>query len=289
MEHLFYFGPDADGGGGSSSAPAGGEGAEGGAGETSSEPSSQPSPGQGQRGAAPWDAELAKLGLTDPRYSDYLRTNIQPRMTQYEQQVAAQNALYPEGLAGQFAGGAAEAAQVAAGIMAGLDTDPIGTIQQLVQLLEINPELLQTLQEAAGEDPSAQAAVDAAAGEAGTEGQGNQAPSEEIAWARQQMEKQQTDAEDSQYQAHVAEVAKRFGAGFDNELYNYAMIINKGDPIAAGKLYESKFHNPQTTAAPPSPTLGQGAGIAPAETPRPTSIKDAMKQYMLEDKASRGR
>lgn len=278
-----FFAPDGDAGGGGGDP--GGPAEPGADSQTSSGDTSSQPPGQGQRGAAPWDARLAELELTDPRFSEYLRTDIQPRMTQLEQQLAQYGQMFPQDITKQFAGGAQEAAQAAAGILAGLNSDPVGTIQQLVQLLEIDPSALQQLQEAAGNDPDAQAALEVAEEQvSGQEGQGELPP--EIQWAREQMQVQVEQAQDAQFQSHLSQLGQQI-PGLDAQKYTYALILNQGDDAAALDMYMKEFHNPATTAAPPSPTLGQAAGVAPNDSPQPTSIKGAVSDFMSEDRLAR--
>jgi len=272
--------PDADTGGGG-----GGEGApaESGATETSSEPSSQPE-GQGQRGAAPWDKELEEMGLTDPRFSEYMRTKQQPRMTQLEQQVAQIQGLIPQEVASQFdtPTGAYEAA---ANLMQGLNTDPAGTIQQLMQLFELDPQAVFALQQAAGNDPAAQQAIQAAAQAAE-----NQPPAEpeqidpRAQWIDQQMQQQIEQQQEVAYEAHLADLAKQI-PGFNPKLYTHALVLSQGDPNLALEMYRTDYHGlAHETAAPPSPTLGQAAGVAPAEAPQHSSLKDAIHGYLQDQK-----
>ena len=58
-------------------------------------------------GPAPWANDLAERGLDDPRIDQYLREVWQPRMTQFEQDLAGWSELF---------GGDMEAAQIMAGL-----------------------------------------------------------------------------------------------------------------------------------------------------------------------------
>jgi len=86
-------------------------------------------------GPAPWANDLAERGLDDPRIDQYLREVWQPRMTQFEQDLAGWSELF---------GGDMEAAQIMAGLAEALDNDPEGTYQQMGELLGLSGDIWST-------------------------------------------------------------------------------------------------------------------------------------------------
>lgn len=228
---------------------------------------SQPTPAK-DRGASPWAKDLADRGLDDPRFDEYLRTSWQPRMTQHEQALAKYNQLF----------GDDETADIASRILHGLNTDAGATVKELVQLLELNPQELFAMQQQAQEaqpqapTPEAQTQVDP-----------------RMQWIEQQMETQRQSQEDAQWQQHLAEVTERV-QGFNPQLYTHLVIANQGDTEAAFRDYQGyhdQFGLTPKSGDPEVPTLGDAPGITPRESNNPRSIKDAVSQFLAEDRASR--
>lgn len=253
--------------------------------QTSTESSSQPT-GQGQRGAAPWDADLEELGINDPRFSEYLRTKMQPRMTQLEQQVAQYQGLVPEDIGSQF-DSSTGAFEAGINILQGLATDPAATIRGLTQLFELDPQAVFELQAAVGNDPDAQQAIQEAEEQAQPE-DGQDQTSPELVWARQMMQDQLEQQQAAQFDAHLADLEGQI-PGFNRENYVVSLAAFNGDPNAALNFYINNLHNAaaNATAAPPNPTLGQTAGVAPTEAPQYGSLKEAIAAEFAEQRQLR--
>jgi tetratricopeptide (TPR) repeat protein len=235
-------------------------------GDKSSQPKSESKDsGAKEGGPAPWAKDLADLGLDDPRFDQYLRDSWQPRMTQYEQQVAQYDQLF---------GGDIERAQIMAGLAESLENDPQGTYEELGRLLGFND----------GEYDEAEDGFDE--GE-DTDGEQEQ-PDEYREWVMQKMQEEQQSQQDQAYESLLTELEEAH-PGFDRELFHAAIVAYDGDPEMALQWYMKYHRAPEPADAPDGPTpLGEG-NPAPPEVKEYSGIGDAISDFMSEEKTRSSR
>jgi hypothetical protein len=218
-----------------------------------------------EQGPPPWAKDLADRGIEDPRVDQYLREVWQPRMTQHEQQLAEWTGL--------FGDGGMDAARIGAGLLEALESDPEGTYQQIGELLGLTAaEVEEMAEDAEGEELDGPEA----------------APEDDVTrWVRERMEQEQAAQQDAQYQQLLDALGQQF-EGFDENLFNMAMLAHEGDLDAALQAYTA-YHKPPAPKDEAPPTLGD----APAPTPREahdfSTIGDSIDAFLSEDRARRGK
>lgn len=216
------------------------------------------------KGPAPWSKDLTDRGLTDPNIDAYLREVWQPRVTKLEQQLSELSGY------GDLFGGEIENAQAAASLLQALRENPQETYQELGELLGISAGEAHQLME-----------------------EGDDAPSEEtpeqadprLQWVDEMMRTQQEAAEDAEYEALLRAKAEEI-ENFNPDLFNHLVVSHQGDIDAATEAYAQFAQMMAPPEAPP--TLGGGpGGVQPQEEQKPQSIRDALNDFMSEQKARR--
>lgn len=232
-------------------------------GDKSSQPKSDSKSGGEAKegGPAPWAKDLAERGLDDPRFDAYLNEVWQPRMTQFEQQVAQYDQMF---------GGDIERAQIMAGLAEALENDPVGTYEEIGRLLGLAGD--GEYDESMGMDE----------GEYDPEGEGE--PEDEYRqWVMQKMQEEQMAQEDQAYESLLSELE---GAhpGFDRELFHAAIVAHQGDPEAALEWYMKYHKAPEPADQHDGPTpLGEG-NPTPPEAKEYSGIGDAINDFLSEEK-----
>lgn len=215
-----------------------------------------------EKGPGPWDAKLQQLGLTDPKFSEFLRTEVQPYVTQLEQ-----------GSAGQVDPQVQENAASWQELQEAFSTDPEAAYRELGELLGLVD----------GE-------VDTESGSLGDEGlegmeEGDEAGTTEdprLSYVDEIMQRERQQKEDAEYDAFLSEMSTRM-PGFDADLFTHFVVAHKGNLDAAMTTYEKYHRAPEPTPAAPPALEG---GSPPSANPKYGSISDAMEAYMQESRAS---
>lgn len=232
-----------------------------------SQPDSKESPAK-DKGPGPWQQKLAEKGLTDPAFDEFLRTEVQPYITRLEQGGA-------DGGSGLW-GGDAELEQAGYELVQAFQTDPVGTLQQLSEMIGITPGMEDAgYEEPVGEDSDAQ--------------YDDEDP--RMQYIQDLMEREQAEREDAEYAEFLDEMGKRV-PNFDADLYTTILAgAADGDLDIAWETY-SKFHDrlrvEEKSEAPPQ-LGGSESGTAPPSAPQYDSIGDAVTAFMNEDRARRQR
>lgn len=236
------------------------------------EQSSQPKSASGKEsgeakegGPAPWAKDLADRGLDDPRVDEYLREVWQPRMTQFEQQISQWDELF---------GGDMERAQIMAGLAEALEQDPLGTYQQIGELLGLT--------ESDGEyDENTDGEVDDEAYDGDAE-----EPDEYRQWVMQKMEEEMVAQQDAAYEQLLSELEEQT-PGFDRELFHAAIVAFDGDPEMAMNWYMKYHRAPEPPDEQDGPTpVGEG-NPTPPESKEYSGIGDAIADFMSESKTAK--
>lgn len=231
-----------------------------------SDSASKESSGAKEGGPAPWAKDLAERGLDDPRIDSYLNEVWQPRMTQFEQQVAEWSGLF---------GGDMERAQIMAGLAEALENDPAGTYQQIGELLGLanDGEYNETFDDAGYEDD----------GQLGEQEQ----PDEYRQWVMQKMEEEMVAQQDAAYENLLTELEEQT-PGFDRNLFHAAIVAFDGDPEMAMSWYMQYHRAPEPPDEMNGPTpMGEG-NPTPPESKEYSGIGDAIADFLSQEKTSKG-
>lgn len=212
-------------------------------------------------GPTPWAKDLADRGLNDPRFDEYLGEVWQPRMTQYEQQVAQYNDLF---------GGDMERAQIMAGLAEALENDPVGTYEEIGRLLGLAND--GEYDEFAGDE-----------GEMPDEDGDYEQPDEYREWVMQKMQEEEIMRQDQAYESLLTELDEAY-PGFDRELFHAAIVAHDGNPEAALEWYMKYHKAPEPVEEHDGPTpLGEG-NPTPPEAKEYSGIGDAISDFLSEEK-----
>lgn len=258
------------------------------------EPKDEPTPGP-----APWEADLEARGLVDPAYLDYHREQVQPYITQREQELARFTKVYGEGDEGF------ETSMVAARVLAGLQSAPLETLRDLVQELELDPDSLVDLLYPDQVDDQTDAAKDtppdpeAVAGDTPDE-----KVTPEIQFLRDKMEAEAQQEAVDNYQQLLTDIETELSEHdmqFYPDTFHIAMRVAEGDPREAWNVYtelvERHSPSPEDVAdddvEPPPPVIGGNRGRLAPQPAKVYSGRDglnsAIDDFLAEDKASSGR
>lgn len=251
---------------------------------TQGQPSAQngnPSTAQAKgQGAAPWQADLDKLGLNDPRFDEYLRTQWQPRMTQTEQRAAQYESIF----------GNHENAAFAGQLLTALDENPVEALRYLATQLKVDPldliEELGDLQDAEDEQNGQQPQGDDL--EAKLRAMLEQDP--RIQYSEQQMTAAQQAEHDRALEDLLGGIEQHYsgkGDVFNRDLYVHLLKAAEGDADVAYEAYE-QFHTPAKVTEDPPPVSGGNKGATPRQQPRAGSIADAVKAFASDQFAAAG-
>ena len=212
-----------------------------------------------EKGPGPWDAKLQELGLTDPKFSDFLRTEVQPYVTQLEQ--GGQGEVDPQ---------IQEQAQLWQELQNEFSQDPETAYRELGELLGLTGD-----EEALG--------VDGDPDDADENDDGEVEDDPRLSYVDEIMQRERQAKEDQEYNSFLDEMGKRM-PGFDGDLFTHFVLAYQGDLDAALTTYE-KYHKAPDPTDPPPPSL-DGGGSPPSASPKYGSIGDAMEAFLVESRAS---
>jgi hypothetical protein len=219
-----------------------------------------------EKGPGPWDAELQKRGLNDPRFDAFLREVVQPYVTQLEQ---------GGGEIEQLFNGDVEMASAAAEMLQDFIADPVKAYRELGEVLGLEGG---AEGEALGEEGD---------DDFGLEDAGDEAESEPDDPYRQYvaelMQREQEAREDEEFEQMLNAVGQKFGEGFDAALFTKFVIANGGDMDAALRDYSQYHRAPEPKQD--APPVVDGGGTPPPEAPKYDSIDSAIDAWLSEDKA----
>lgn len=233
-------------------------------------------------GAAPWAADLERLGLNDPRFDQYLRSQWQPRMTQYEQEAAQYRNIFGDYDTAKFAGD----------LFARLDSEPVEVLRFMAQQFNIDP--LDLIEEIAD--------LDDPAGDQQTTQQPNGDDLEaklrelleqdpRIQYAQQTMTQAQQAQHDEALEDLLTGIEQHYagkGDVFNRDLYVHLLKAAEGDADVAYEAYE-QFHSPAPKPDDPPPTGGGQKGVTPRQAPQYGSIAEAVSAFASDQRAAGSR
>lgn len=214
------------------------------------------------KGPSPWLKDLEGLGLNPehvPSVDEYLRTQWQPRMTEFEQQVAEWSNLF---------GGDMERAQIMANIANALEEDPAGTYRQIGELLELvdsetDGDALPVGDEGDMGDP---------------EGEDTGEPDPRQQFLDELMEQHKQQQADAMYERMMDGIREEF-PGLDEDLFNTALLAHGGD-VAGARAWYAPRHQPLRTPDEPPPSADEPPAPTPPAREKPASISDAVNRWM---------
>lgn len=223
-----------------------------------------------QPGPAPWEKDLTDRGLDDPRFTEYMRTTVQPYITQLEQRGGGEDLF----------GGDQERAQVASNILNALESDPEATLTELAQRLGISlgGSMEVDAPEDNGEDYSPE-----------FDGEEEQ-DDPRLAYIQQKMDEEQSQAAEARYNEILGRIESAH-PGFDSKLFSLVVVNHGGDLRAAYADYITNWHKAPDPKNPPPPVLGgTKTGNPPVrEAKSYRSIEDAVSDWFDEDAAASSR
>lgn len=246
--------------------------------KTAERDGSQPREDSGakEKGPGPWTEKLAAAGLDDPAFDEFIRSEIQPYITQLEQGGA--------GGSSEMWQGDAELEQAAYDLVNELRTNPEQAYAELGELLGIATS--DGMDEMGMEDEGAEF-------DDSDEAYDDDEPDDpRLNYVQQLMQKEQEQREDAQLEEFLSKLSERV-PNFDPELYVQCLISADDNLDAAWTAY-MKFHQKfglDSKQPPEAPNvLGENdGGTPPPSTPEYKSIGDAMDAFMAEDRARKTR
>lgn len=228
---------------------------------------SQSQPETKDKGPAPWDAKLTELGLTDPKFSEFIRTEIQPYITQLEQGGGDE--------VSELFGGDQELAGAAADMIQQLIDDPMGFFE------ELQTELVSRGLFPEGDDEYS----DEEYGDYEDDEQAyDDDPDPEREWVRQQMEQREQQQADEYLEGELDRIEEML-PGYDRGLFIQLLIANNGDMHGALAAYQPYYKAPEPEPQAP-PATGEGMTPPPTST-QPTSIDGAIDDFLSDVRAGR--
>lgn len=224
-------------------------------------------------GPAPWANDLAERGLDDPRIDQYLREVWQPRMTQFEQDLAGWSDLF---------GGDMEAAQIMAGLAEALDSDPEGTYQQMGELLGLSGDIGEY--DEFDEAEHSPTPMDYDDDEEGYED--SEEGDEYRDWVMSKMMEEQEAQQDAAYEDLLVNIEQQV-PGFDRDLFHAAIVAFEGDPDSAMEWYMKYHRAPEAPAEMDGPDpVGEGTSGVPNKDEY-SNLGSAIDAFLSEDRTSR--
>ena len=240
------------------------------------------SPAKGQ-GAAPWAADLERMGLNDPKFDEYLRTQWQPRMTQTEQRAAQYESIF----------GTHENAQFAGQLLTALDENPVEALRYMARELKVDP--IDLIEELTGEQDDSD--VEGDQSEEQPEGDDLEAKlralidqDPRIQHTEQQMSAAQQAEHDQALGDLLDGIDQHYsskGDTFNRDLYVHLLKAADGDADQAFEAYEM-FHTPAAPPEDPPPVSGGSKGATPRQQPRAGSIAEAVKAFTSDQLTASG-
>lgn len=238
------------------------------------------------QGAAPWAKDLEKLGINDPRFDDYLRTQWQPRMTQLEQEAAKYRNIF-----GEF-----HHAEFAAQLLTALDENPVEAIRYMVTQLGVDPiDLIDEVSDdelMGPEDPEDQLTQEQPYGD-DLEAKLRELLENDprIQYAQMSMTAEQEAMQDQALEDLLSGMEAHYEANgdqFNRDLFVHLLKAAEGDADAAYEAYE-RFHTPAKTPDEPPPTGGGQKGVTPRSAPQYNSIAEAVEAFASDQRAAQQR
>ncbi len=220
-----------------------------------------------EKGSGPWDADLAKRGITDPNVSAFLREVVQPYVTQLEQ------GSQQGGPVSDLFGGDMEAAEAANDLLQALRENPEEAYRELGELLELAPPGMGD-----GDLPDGSTPPPGDAEGLGSEQQDDP----RLSYIDEMMERERTEREDAEFEGFLDQMKERM-PGFDDELFTQLVVAQGGNLDNAMNIYQ-RYHKAPDPAddAPPTAT----GGTAPPAAPSYNSIGSAVDDWMKESNAA---
>lgn len=218
------------------------------------------------KGPGPWEKDLAERGLTDPRFSEYFSSVVQPYITQLEQ-----------GRGDSIWGGNDEDEQAAYELLNALRDDPEDTMSQLLELLgyqqepdfDIDDEHFDSL----GDE-----------GDYESEDDSNDPYRQ---WIQEKMQAEEDQYADEMFAQHLDLLAERI-PGFDEELYVH-MYLATGNEQDAFNAYMKYHMDPEPEQSAPPQLGGAEGGTPPPSEPHYSSVGEAVSAFLDEDRAARAK
>lgn len=246
-----------------------------------------------QKGAHPWTQSLEQaLSSKDPAEAiNQIMLESQAHTTRTEQSLADYNRMF---------GGNQEVAQIASGIVMGLENDPLDTLVKVAIGVSVDedgkpsfdpedflialenhffPEGVDGDEEGdtpEGNSPQGSEAPDDAPAEEGTD--------EYRAWVQAKMEEEE-QAKNAELYGGIIEQIKGEVPGFDDDRFHQLVRVHEGDLHSAFEDYMENWHQAPKDVQPAPPTPGGGA--PPQEAKEYTGFGDAADDLMAELRAGR--
>lgn len=229
-----------------------------------------PAPDQAkEKGPGPWDAKLQELGLTDPKFSEFLRSEVQPYVTQLEQ--GGQGGADPQ---------MQEAADSWASLQEAFSEDPEAAYRELGELLGIGQD------DYDGGDPMGTdlGDPDGDMDDLALPGEGGDPDDPRLRYVDEMMQRERQEKEDAEFDSFLTQMGERM-PGFDPDLFTTFVVAAGGNLDRAMTQYEKYHKAPDPVDAPPPSPDG---GSPPPATPRYGSIGDSVSAWLSEEKAATG-
>lgn len=228
--------------------------------------------GAKDKGPGPWQQKLAERGLVDPAFDEFLRTEVQPYITQLEQ---------GRGGGSQLWNGDAELEESAYEMVQAFRNDPVAAYRELGQILGLTE----------GSDLEDEG-FDPVGNELGDDFDelGDEAPADpRMQYLDDLMRREQEEREDAEYNEFLNQLGQRV-PGFNPELYSVILAATPDGNLDLAWQTYMKFHrDPAPTPDAPPQLGGPEGGTAPPEAPQFDSIGDALGAFLNEERAKKSR
>lgn len=241
--------------------------------DKSQDESQSPKGTKDAKGPGPWQQKLAERGLADPAFDEFLRTEVQPYITQLEQRGG--------GGQSQFWDGDVELEESAYQLVQAFRTDPVSAYRELGEILGLSEGM-------GDEGIEGDDLLGDDFDELGDE-EGGSPADPRMEYLDNLMRREQEAAEDAEYKEFLDQLGQRV-PGFDPDLYSVILAATpNGDLDIAWQTY-MKFHREPTAPPNAPPQLGgPEGGTAPPEAPKFDSIGDALGAFLNEERAKKAR
>lgn len=253
-------------------------------------------------GKHPWSKDLSEaLGSENPEEAvNQLLLRSQQHTTQVEQEAAQYRQMF---------GGNVEIAQIGAGILMGLEDNPLETLVKVAMGVSTDEdgkpvfdpeELIIALEDTFFPEDGEQSETGAPEGAPERVGQNNpseeaEAPSEEdelLEWARERRAQEQLEQHRQTYRTILDNLHEEFKADnqtFDEDRYSKLVVLYNGDLEAAFDDYMENWHQAGPAPGKPAPPNPRTGAPPPREVKQPGSIAEAVEDLFAEDRAAAGR
>ncbi|MCW0193395.1 MAG: hypothetical protein OJJ55_19110 [Rhodococcus sp.] len=236
---------------------------------TESQPSDEKNEGAKEKGPGPWDAEMQKRGIADPKFDSFLREVVQPYVTQLEQGSGEGGGEIHSLFEGDM-----QTAEAAKELLMSFVEDPETAYRDLGEALNLSPGV-----------PEGEGGADELGYSDDDLGNEPEQSDERLSYVEQLMQREQEAQEDAEYEAVLKSVGERVGEGFDDELFTDFVLASGGNIDRALQRYMQYHRTPE--AAPTAPPVNGQGNTPPPEAPKFNSIDDALDAVLAEDRAKR--